>query len=67
MIKITVETLKMIMKMIWVTKCQSSKVKKSFINCRHLVIETILELGNQVLANIGVEEPIDDVAVFFSD
>jgi hypothetical protein len=26
-----------------------------------------LDLGNQVLANLGVEEPIDDVAVFFSD
>jgi len=38
-----------------------------FSNCRLLVIQTILELGNQVLANLGVEEPIDDVAVFFSD
>jgi hypothetical protein len=31
------------------------------------VIQTILELGNQVLANLGVEEPITDVTVFFSD
>jgi len=32
-----------------------------------VVIQTILDLGNQVLANLGVEEPIEDVAVFFSD
>ena len=43
-----------------------SKTVVSLI-CRHLVIQTILELGNQVLANLGVEEPINDVAVFFSD
>lgn len=33
----------------------------------YLVIQTILELGNQVLANLGVEEQINDVSVFFSD
>lgn len=32
-----------------------------------VVIETILKLGNEVLSMLGVEEPIDDVAVFFSD
>lgn len=32
-----------------------------------VVIQTILELGNQVLGNLGVEEPIEDVGVFFSD
>ena len=32
-----------------------------------IVIQTILELGNQVLGNLGVEDQIDDVAVFFSD
>lgn len=44
---------------------QESKLKMmlSFI----VVIQTILDLGNQVLANLGVEEPIEDVAVFFSD
>jgi len=26
-----------------------------------------LELGNQVLSNLGVEEPIEDVGVFFAD
>jgi hypothetical protein len=44
---------------------QESKLKMmlSFF----VVIQTILDLGNQVLANLGVEEPIEDVAVFFSD
>ena len=32
-----------------------------------VVVATIIELGNQVLANLGVEEHIDDVSVFFSD
>ena len=27
----------------------------------------IVQLGNDILKNLGVEEPIDDVAVFFSD
>lgn len=31
----------------------------------HLVVATIIDLGNQVLQNMGVEEPIDDVSVFF--
>lgn len=26
-----------------------------------------MELGNQVLSNLGVEEPIEDVGVFFAD
>ena len=30
-----------------------------------LVVATIIDLGNQVLQNMGVEEPIDDVSVFF--
>ena len=25
----------------------------------------IIQLGNDILKNLGVEEPIDDVAVFF--
>ena len=33
----------------------------------YLVIQTILELGNQVLANMGHEEPINDVSIFFTD
>jgi hypothetical protein len=27
----------------------------------------IIQLGNEILRNLGVEEPIEDVAVFFSD
>jgi hypothetical protein len=27
----------------------------------------IIQLGNDILRNLGVEEPIEDVAVFFSD
>jgi hypothetical protein len=30
-------------------------------------VATIIELGNQILGNMGVEEPIDDVSVFFTD
>ena len=30
-----------------------------------LVVEVILKLGNEVLKNVGVEEEIDDVSVFF--
>ena len=30
-----------------------------------LVVQAILELGNDILNNIGVEEKIDDVGVFF--
>ena len=51
------------------TRWANSKVITHFINSLppFVVIQTILDLGNQVLANLGVEEPIDDVAVFFSD
>jgi hypothetical protein len=38
-----------------------------FYSILDVVIQTILELGNQVLGNLGVEDQIDDVAVFFSD
>jgi hypothetical protein len=31
----------------------------------YLVVQVILQLGNEILRNLGVEEPIDDVAVFF--
>jgi hypothetical protein len=49
-------------------KCLSPNVKE-FLNVYQVavVIETILKLGNEVLSMLGVEEPIDDVAVFFSD
>ena len=30
-----------------------------------LVVQVIVQLGNDILKNLGVEEPIDDVAVFF--
>lgn len=30
------------------------------------VVATIMELGNQILANMGVEEPVDDYSVFFT-
>ena len=30
-----------------------------------VVIEAILELGNDILGNLGVEEKIEDVSVFF--
>ena len=30
-----------------------------------VVVEVILKLGNEVLRNVGVEEQIDDVSVFF--
>ena len=29
------------------------------------VVQMIIQLGNDILRNLGVEEPIDDVAVFF--
>jgi hypothetical protein len=29
------------------------------------VVQVIIQLGNDILRNLGVEEPIDDVAVFF--
>ena len=32
-----------------------------------LVVQVIIQLGNDILKSLGVEEPIDDVAVFFSD
>jgi hypothetical protein len=32
-----------------------------------IVVQVIIQLGNEILRNLGVEEPIDDVAVFFSD
>lgn len=41
--------------------------KFSIVLNLNTVIQTILDLGNQVLANLGVEDPIEDVAVFFSD
>lgn len=31
----------------------------------NIVVEVILKLGNEVLKNVGVEEQIDDVSVFF--
>jgi len=31
------------------------------------IVQVIIQLGNDILRNLGVEEPIDDVAVFFSD
>jgi hypothetical protein len=58
------------------TSCPNSRVNKHItLLCllaralTHLfvVIQTILDLGNSVLANLGVEELIEDVAVFFSD
>jgi len=30
-----------------------------------IVVNAILELGNDILRSLGVEEKIDDVAVFF--
>lgn len=42
-----------------------NKVSSESYIYKILVIEAILELGNDVLKNIGVEERIDDVAVFF--
>ncbi len=40
---------------------------KPFINIWILliVVQVIIQLGNEILRNLGVEEPIDDVAVFF--
>jgi len=32
-----------------------------------IVVQVIIQLGNEILRNLGVEEPIEDVAVFFSD
>ena len=32
-----------------------------------IVVQVIIQLGNDILNNLGVEEPIDDVGVFFSD
>ena len=32
-----------------------------------IVVQVIIQLGNDILRNLGVEEPIEDVAVFFSD
>lgn len=36
-------------------------------SCFYLVVQVIIQLGNDILKNLGVEEPINDVAVFFSD
>ena len=43
---------------------QSNRVSVFLVNLR-TVIDAILELGNGILANLGVEEKIDDVGVFF--
>lgn len=32
-----------------------------------VVVQVIVQLGNDILKNLGVEEPINEVAVFFSD
>ena len=55
------------MKIMKVARCQNRKVSFTLVLNFDEVIQTILDLGNQVLANLGVEEPIEDVAVFFSD
>ena len=55
------------MKIMKATRCQNKKVSFTLVLIFDTVIQTILDLGNQVLANLGVEEPIEDVAVFFSD
>ena len=55
------------MKIMKETKCQNKKVSLTVVLSFYVVIQTILDLGNQVLANLGVEDPIEDVAVFFSD
>ena len=55
------------MKIMKVIRCQNKKVSFTLVLIFDAVIQTILDLGNQVLANLGVEEPIEDVAVFFSD
>jgi hypothetical protein len=34
------------------------------MNNLNIVVEMILILGNKILANLGVEEQIDDVEVF---
>lgn len=31
------------------------------------IVQVILQLGNDILKNLRVEEPIDDVGVFFGD
>lgn len=41
------------------------KRKVSINDDNSLVIYAILELGNDILASLGVEEIIDDVGVFF--
>lgn len=43
------------------------KVKRTHIKftITFLVVQIILQLGNEILRNLGVEDPIDDVAVFF--
>ena len=33
----------------------------------YIVVQVIVQLGNEILKNLGVEEPIEDVGVFFSD
>jgi hypothetical protein len=32
-----------------------------------IVVQVIITLGNDILKNLRVEDPIDDVAVFFGD
>jgi len=34
-------------------------------NFRIIVVQAILDLGNDILKNLGVEERIDDLGVFF--
>lgn len=37
---------------------------KGNLSSSHLVVGIILELGNQILLNLGVKDKIDDVEVF---
>ena len=43
----------------------SEEQSKCWMCLSVLVIEAILELGNGILGNLGVEEKIEDVGVFF--
>ena len=43
------------------------KVSKLAPNVYRIVVQRILDLGNEALGNLGVEERIEDVAVFFTD
>ena len=58
--------MKMMVKMKTSTSMRK-KVIRTHINVTItiLVVQIILQLGNEILRNLGVEDPIDDVAVFF--